>query len=281
MEQVQLRNGIALPKVMLGSYQLNDPQAMQDIVGEAAKYDCFAYDTSPSYHTEEDLAKAVHHYMEKNSVGRDKFFLQTKIDSWQMIVKKGDIRPYVMNCLRRTGVEYWDLLLIHWPQPEYLVPTWLTMEKLYEEGLVKAIGVCNFKVRHFETLKAGGATVTPMVVQNEIHPFHTDDEVIAYCKENAITVQAYSPLCRMLDKVTENEALKRMAEKYNKSVVQLILKWHIQRGVIPIVKTGKTKRIQENLGLFDFQLTEDDVSIITSLNENFKIFLESRCCPGY
>ncbi len=281
MREVLLNNGNKMPEIMLGSFQLNDMQLMERIVFEAAKRNCFAYDTSPSYRTEDDLAKAIHSYTEEKHEKREKFFLQSKIDSWQMIAKKGDIRPYVMNCLSRTGLEYWDLLLIHWPQPEYFAKTWLCFEELYKEGVVKNIGVCNFKIRHFEALKKAGASITPMVVQNEIHPFHTDDEVLHYCKENDITVQAYSPLCRMLDIVTDNPVLNAIAEKNSRSIAQIILRWHIQRNTVPIVKTGNPKRLDENLGVFDFSLTQDEMSEITNLNEDFKIFLESRCCPGY
>lgn len=281
MEYRSIRNGNRIPAVMLGSFQLDRNDMMNQIVLEAAKNDSFGFDTSPSYRTEKDLSDAIKRCMKALCIAREKFFVQTKIDSWQMIAKKGNIRPYVVNALKKMGLDYWDALLIHWPQPEYLVPTWLCFEELYKEGLVKSIGVCNFELRHFEKLKMSGASMTPMIVQNEIHPFNIDEDVVSFCHKNDILVQAYSPLCRMLDKVVDNNYLREIALAHNKSIAQIILRWHIERGIIPIVKTGNQKRIPENLSVLDFDLKNEEINLISSLNDNFKIFLGSRCCPGY
>lgn len=212
---------------------------------------------------------------------REDFFLDTKIDSWQMIAKKGQIRPYVEASLKQCGMDYWDLLLIHWPQPEFFTKTWLAMEKLYEEGIVKNIGVCNFSVRHFKAIARAGAHYVPMVAQNEIHPLNTEEELTEYCRKNNIALQAYSPLCRMLPQIRYNALLNILAEKYEVSVAQIVLRWHIERGNIPVVKTGSAKRVQENTDIFSFALSEEDHAAISKLDQHFKVFLESRCCPGY
>lgn len=212
---------------------------------------------------------------------REDFFLDTKIDSWQMIAKKGQIRPYVEASLKQCGMDYWDLLLIHWPQPEYFVKTWLAMEKLYEEGIVKNIGVCNFSVRHFKAIERGGAHYVPMVAQNEIHPLNTEEELTGYCRKNGIVQQAYSPLCRMLPQVKYNALLNILAEKYGVSVAQIVLRWQVEQGNIPVVKTSSAKRVQENTDIFSFSLSGEDHAAISRLDQHFKVFLESRCCPGY
>ncbi len=281
MESVILNNGCRMPKVMLGSFQMDDPAVMDDIVATAVKEGVFGFDTSPSYKTEGMLASSVLKQIKEGNAKRSDFFIDTKIDSWQMIAKKGDIRPYVMAALDKTGLEYWDMLLIHWPQPENFAATYLTMEKLYEEGIVKNIGVCNFSVRHFEEIEKAGAHIVPMVAQNEIHPLNTEPELTEYCRKHNIVIQAYSPLCRMIYKMKNNALINILAEKYGKSPAQIILRWHVQQGFVPIVKTSSSKRVIENTDIFSFELSKEDQEAVSKLDEHFKIFLESRCCPGY
>ncbi|MBQ7078004.1 MAG: aldo/keto reductase [Lachnospiraceae bacterium] len=282
MESISLSNGKNIPKVMLGSFQMNKESDMEAVVEEAISKGVYGFDTSPSYKTEESLARAVHKALSKHTdVKREDLFIGSKIDSWMMMEGKGDIRKYVEDVLERTKLSYLDLLLIHWPQPEYLVQTYLCMEKLYEEGMVKSIGVCNLKVRHFNKLIEGGATITPHVAQNEIHPFNTEEELVSYCKEKNIVVQAYSPLCRMIPEIKNDATLNILAIKYGVSVAQLMLRFHTQRGLVPIVKTSSPKRVSENTDIFNFTIEEDDMKTISLLDRHFKMFLESRCCPGY
>lgn len=281
MKSVVLNNGNTIPQIILGSFQMKSQADMDSVVDAAVDNGVYGFDTSPSYHTEEMLANSIKKAYETKNCKREDFFLTTKIDSWQMIDRKGDIRPFVNNILKKTGMEYWDLLLIHWPQPEFFVQTWLTMEKLYEEKIVKNIGVCNLKERHFKQLEAAGAHYVPMVAQNEIHPLNTEDALVEYCKKNNITLQAYSPLGRMIVDVKNNAVLNILAAKYNVSVPQLIIRWHVERGLVPVVKTSSAKRVKENIDIFSFDLTKEDMDLITSLDRHLKLFLESRCCPGY
>ncbi|UWP58393.1 aldo/keto reductase [Ruminococcus gauvreauii] len=282
MNSITLNNGNQIPQMMFGSFQMNEQADMDAVVKTAVDNGVLGFDTSPSYRTEEMLSAAVRGLIAKREgLSRSDFFLDTKIDEWQMIAKKGEIRPFVEKCLEKTNLDYWDLILIHWPQPDYYTKTWLAMEKLYEEGIVKNIGVCNFSVRHFKGLERAGANVVPAVMQNEVHPLNTENEVLEYCEENHITVQAYSPLCRMIPEIRENELLNHLAEKYGVSLAQIILRWHIERGLVPVVKTSSEKRVKENTDIFSFALSEEDRDAITGLDSHFKIFLESRCCPGY
>lgn len=198
-----------------------------------------------------------------------------------MIQKKGDIRPFVQAVLKKIDQPYLDLLLIHWPQPDYFAETWKYMEKVYEMGLVKGIGICNCKRRHLKQLESSSASIPPMVIQNELHPFNTEADDVAYFQSQGILVQAYSPLCRMLPKVLENPVLAALAQQHRVSVAQVVLAWHMSRGTIPIVKTSQTKRVMENIAAMNVRLSQPDIDSISALNENFKIFLESRCCPGY
>ena len=255
---------------------------MEAVVEEALTHGVYGFDTSPSYKTEDMLARAIHKSLSKHSeIKRSNLFVDTKIDSWQMMESKGDIRKYVEDVIERTGLEYLDLLLIHWPEPDNFVETYKYMEKLYEEGMVKSIGVCNFRERHFEKLIRGGATITPHVMQNEIHPFNVEEELVSYCKEHGIVVQAYSPLCRMIPEIANDATLNILSRKYNVSVAQLMLRYHTERGLIPIVKTSSKKRVLENTDIFNFTIEDDDMTTISLLDRHFKMFLESRCCPGY
>lgn len=282
MQSITLNNGNTIPQIMFGSFQMKIQSDMNAVVETAVNNGVFGFDTSPSYKTEEMLSRSIHELTaKKEGLSRKEFFLGTKIDVWQMVAEKGEIRPYVEKSLEKTGIEYWDLLLIHWPQPEYYKKTWLAMEKLYEENIVKNIGVCNFSKRHFKGLERAGAHFVPMVMQNEIHPLNTEQELLAYCKEKHIIVQAYSPLCRMLPEVKNHELLNTLARKYHVSVAQIILRWHVERGLVPVVKTSSAKRVTENIDIFSFSLSEEDRNAITNLDRHFKIFLESRCCPGY
>lgn len=271
-----------MPKILFGSFQMSDSELIYSIVSEAASNGIRGFDTSPSYRTELDISKAINRYLiEHPESNRADFYLQSKIDAWQMIQKKGDIRPFVNATLKKIDQPYFDLLLIHWPQPDYFVETWKYMEKVYESGQAKAIGICNCQRRHIELLKRENTEILPMVIQNEIHPLNTDQDNIKYFKELGITVQAYSPLCRMISKLTENQVLIKLAEKYKVSIAQIILRWHIENGIVPIVKTSKPQRVMENIAAMNFEMDSEDVQLISMLNENFKIFLESRCCPGY
>lgn len=282
MESISLSNEVKIPKIMLGSFQMNKESDMDEVVEEALTHGVYGFDTSPSYKTEEMLANAIHKSLSKHSdIKRSDLFVDSKIDSWQMMEGKGDIRKYVEEMLEKTNLSYLDLLLIHWPEPNFYTETYKCMEKLYNEGIVKSIGVCNFRIRHFERLIKDGATITPHVMQNEIHPFNVEEELVNYCKDHGIVVQAYSPLCRMIPEIANDATLNILARKYNVSVAQLMLRFHTERGLVPIVKTSSKKRVLENTDIFGFTIEDDDMTTISMLDRHFKMFLESRCCPGY
>lgn len=281
MEKIKLSNGLEMPKMLFGTFQMNNNVQWEQLLRVAAKERALGFDAAPSYHTETILANAVNSFLRNTAeYKRGDFFIQTKIDAWMMINGKGEIRPYVQNTLNKTKLEYFDLILIHWPQPDYFCDTWKSLEKVYENGLAKAIGICNCKKRHLYELIDHGANYIPMVIQNEIHPFNTENELLKICKDNNIVLQAYSPLFRMLPQLKENELLNTLAEKYRCSIANIVIAWHLQRGVVPIVKTSTPKRMEENLSSFLIELEKSDMDLIDLLNDDFRIFLDSRCCPG-
>ena len=160
-------------------------------------------------------------------------------------------------------MEYLDLYLIHWPN-ELNAETWRALEYLYKCGKVKAIGVCNFKICHLEELKKT-AQIMPMVNQIEIHPLSNKEGMLQYCQNNNIQLVAWSTIMR--GRVFSNELIIGLSEKYKKTIAQIILRWHVQRGVIPIPKSSNKERIKENLNIFDFEISNEDMKIINSLNE--------------
>jgi diketogulonate reductase-like aldo/keto reductase len=169
---------------------------------------------------------------------------------------------------------------MHWPYPDYFIDGWKAMEKLYRAGKAKAIGVCNFKKRHFEKLFPH-CEIRPMVNEIEIHPLYTNRETVEYCRERDIVVEAYCPLGLMDSRIKESAKLKSIADKYGKTIPQIILRWDIEREIIPLPKSSSPDRMRENIDVFDFELDGKDMTAIDSLNENYKFHLESFQCPGY
>jgi diketogulonate reductase-like aldo/keto reductase len=253
-----------MPRLMMGSFQVKSSNQMNHLVQQSIALSGKGFDTSPSYGTEGMLGEAVEKCLKSfHDLQREDLFIQTKIDAWQMIAGKGDVRPYMEAGFQKLKVDYLDSLVIHWPYPTYLVETWKCFEQLYREGYVRAIGVCNVKKRHLQLLEEQGS-ILPHIVQNEINPLNTDEETVEYALSKGITVQSYSPLARMLPEIRESEVLAQLANKYEVSIVQLMLRWHLDRGLVPIVKTDKPYRIAENFDIFDFELSDDEMAAISA-----------------
>jgi diketogulonate reductase-like aldo/keto reductase len=170
---------------------------------------------------------------------------------------------------------------MHWPYPDYYIETWHKMEDVYRSGKVRAVGVCNFQERHLNALIGSGISIMPMVMQVEYHPLRTIKPMIALCERHSIQVEAYSPLCLMNKHLIESEILKSLANKYRKTIPQIILRWDIQQGVIPVFKSASPQRLKENIDIYDFSLTSEEMERIFSMNEDYKFHPESINCPGY
>lgn len=272
---------LKIPKIMVGTFKVDNNERMNNMVKASLKCGCFGFDTSPSYGTEEYLGISLQENKElyKN---REQLFISTKIDGMQMCTTNGRVDKFVMESLKKLKLDYIDLLLIHWPFENYMENTWNTMEKLYELGIVKSIGICNVNQRIMKKFIEQGVFKKhfPQVVQNEISPLRTCEEELNFYKNINVVVQAYSPLCRMNERIRKSEKLKLLSEKYEKDIGQIILRWHIDRDVIPIFTSTKPERIKSNLDIFDFSLEDKDIKLINSMNQDYKIFLESYGCPG-
>lgn len=256
-----------------GASAAKDYDGLKRVVSSAIENGIRTFDTAPSYGAEKILARILL----ESGLKRDDFAIQTKIDAWQMM--DGNIDAFVDDVLRKMKVQYINNLLIHWPLPDYLEDTWNKFKKIKDSGKVQKIGICNVRSRHLKAYDAAG--ISPDIVQIERNPLRTCEKEIAFCKQKGIEVQAYSPLCKMDRRLSESLVIHDISKKYNKSVGQIILRWHIDTGVAPIFTSTKEQRICEYTKLFDFTLDEDDMASISALNINYKFYLESCLCPGF
>ena len=239
-----------------------------------------SFDTAPSYGTEKIVGKIVRELSESHNIPRENFFIQTKIDPPQMMEGRAAIQNHVQKTLSDMQLEYFDALLIHWPLPECFDETWEELLTLKQKGIACRIGVCNLKERQIRDLLKRGK-VLPDILQIERNPLNTCEKVISVCSENAIAVQAYSPLCKMHPKLKNSKRLDELSRKYCVDIGALILRWHIDTGVTPIFTSKNLERIKQYSQISAFRLADEDIKSISMLNENYKIYLESWLCPGF
>ena len=252
-----LSNGVKIPSIGFGTYKSGDDEETAKIIKNALNLGYKMIDTASFYNNEVGIGNGI----KESDIDRKDIFIVTKL--WNDDHGYDKTIEAFNNSLKRLQVEYLDLYLIHWPN-KLNAETWRAFEDLYKAGKVKAIGVCNFKIGHLEELKKT-AKIMPMVNQVEVHPRSSKNEMLNYCIENNIQLIAWSPIMR--GKLFTNELMLNLSEKYQKSVAQVILRWHIQRGVIPIPKSSNKTRIKENLNVFDFEISNEDMKSIYMLNE--------------
>lgn len=259
----------------LSSYK--DFDGLRTVCLAALQSGIVQFDTAPSYKTEALLSAAVKSCAGELGLGREDYSIQTKIDPIQMY--NGDIETYLWGKLQEMGLEYIDKLLIHWPLEKYLSQTWEAMLRLKGCGLTRKVGICNLRYRHLEKLKNRG--IEPEILQIERHPLNTFESEAAWCRENGVELQDYSPLCKMHPRIQENEALASIARDHNKELGQIVLRWHIDTGATPIFTSKNPERIRQYAQIFDFRLSGEELKIISQLNCNHKLYLESLICPGF
>ena len=254
-----LSNGVKIPSIGFGTYKSGNTQETAQIVNYALKTGYRMIDTASFYGNEEGIGQGI----KQSGIDRKDIFLVSKL--WNDDHGYENTIKAFNKSLEKLQVEYLDLYLIHWPN-KLNAETWRAFEYLYKQGKVKAIGVCNFKIGHLEELEKT-AEIMPMVNQIELHPQSAKNEMLAYCKENNIQLVAWSPIMR--GKIFSNKIVIALAEKYKKTIAEIVLRWHRQRGVIPIPKSSNEGRIKENLAIFDFEISGEDMDAINSLNEGY------------
>lgn len=279
-QYIELHNGVKMPLMAIGTNWMSYKE-LYPIVRAGLQAGFRAIDTARDYGNEDVVGAVVKDVLLDLGMKREDIFITTKIGNSQQI--KGNIEDEINISLKNLQTDYVDLWLMHWPYPDYYMNTWRKMIDVYEKtNKVRAIGVANYQLRHFEKLLSSNPNVIPMVNQMEYHPLRTVNKLKEYMDTYGIVLQAYAPLCRLIPPLRESGILKSLALKYNKSLAQIILRWHIQqKNVMPIFKSYKTSRFSENIDIFDFNLTDKEIAAISDLDINYKYHLESSSCPGY
>lgn len=261
-----LSNGVKMPWFGLGVFKVDEGPELVHAVKYAIKQGYRSIDTAAIYGNEEGVGQAIREAINEYGIKREELFITSKV--WNSDLGYESTLAAYETSLRKLGIDYLDLYLIHWPVEDKYLEAWRALETLYKEGRVRAIGVSNFQVHHLEKLMQV-AEMKPMVNQVEYHPRLTQAEVKAFCDNNGIQFEAWSPL--MQGQLFNNPLLKELATKYNKTVAQIILRWDLQNGAVTIPKSTKEHRIIENSNLFDFELTKEDMDKISSVNENHRV----------
>ncbi len=255
-----LNTGAPIPQLGLGTSPLNDAQAA-DAVLAAAEAGYRHFDTATRYGNEAGVAEG----MRRSGIDRDELFVTTKLDG---PFQGGDLAIGGLEAaLDRMKLDYVDLLLMHWPLPQrgQFVSTWHTFEKLHSDGRARAIGVSNFKPAHLDTLLAD-ASIVPAVNQIEINPFVPRDEQRAYGAKHGILTESWSPLGGSGARVLESPAIIAIADRIGRTPGQVVLRWHVQNGLVVIPRSTNPARISQNMRIFDFELSDDDLASIAGLS---------------
>lgn len=264
MIKAKLNNGVEIPYVGLGVYRMDDNQASEDAIMYALSQGYRHLDTASYYHNEDAVGRAI----KKSGIPREEIFVTTKV--WNEDQRQNKVREAFEESLRKLDTNYIDLYLIHWPVVDKIQETWKVLEGLYKDGLVKAIGVSNFKDHHLETLKEI-STISPAINQVELHPFFNQQSILDYCKKEGIQLEAWSPLGASKTDLLKEPLLVKLSEKYDKSPAQIVLRWNFQRDVVIIPKSSNKERLVQNMNIFDFNLTEDDMNQINSLDKGLRL----------
>ncbi|MDY0406970.1 aldo/keto reductase [Virgibacillus sp. 179-BFC.A HS] len=261
MQYITLNNGLKMPQLGFGVWQVPNDEAAP-AVSKALEVGYRSIDTAKLYENEAGVGEAL----AKTDVAREDLFITTKV--WNSDHGYENTLKAYDASLERLGLDYVDLYLIHWPAPKFdqYVDTYKALEKLYKDGRVKAIGVCNFDIAHLQRL-LDECEVVPAINQVECHPYLQQQELQTFCKQHDIKLEAWSPLMSG-GEVLNNEVVHEIAKKHDKTVAQVILRWHLQADHIVIPKSVTPSRIEENFNVFDFELDADDMKQIKALDRN-------------
>jgi diketogulonate reductase-like aldo/keto reductase len=267
---VKLNNNVRMPILGLGVYQSPPGRVTQNAVKFALSVGYRHVDTARIYGNEADVGQAVH----QSGITREALFVTTKL--WNSDQGYDSTLRACEASLKRLGMDYLDLYLIHFPVPETRKESWKAMETLLQKGKCRAIGVSNFTIPHLEDLLETHE-VTPAVNQVEFHPFLYQKELLEYCQRRAIQVEAYSPLAR--GERFKHPRITALATKYSKTPAQLMLRWGLQHGLVVIPKSTGEERIRENSQVFDFEISSEDMKSLDSLNEDLRLNWDPTSVP--
>lgn len=257
--EIELNDGLKIPAIGFGTYGLNGADGV-DKIANAINAGYRLIDTAFNYENEGAVGRAVI----QSGVPREELLITSKLPGRHH--SYNEAITTIQESLYRAGLDYYDFYLIHWPNPKVnlYVEAWQAMIEARKQGLIRSIGVCNFLPEHLERL-IQETGVTPSMNQIELHPHFIQEEQRAWNREHGIVTESWSPLGRA-GSVMENEQIAAIGRAYNKSISQVILRWHTQLGAVPIPKASSLKHQRDNLNIFDFELTEAEMAVISGLN---------------
>ncbi|MFC0273392.1 aldo/keto reductase [Metabacillus herbersteinensis] len=254
-----LNNGVKMPWLGFGVFKVEDGQVVVDAVKSAIKNGYRSIDTAAFYDNEQGVGQGI----KESGVPREELFITSKV--WNADQGYESTLQAFETSLKKLGLDYLDLYLVHWPVKDKYKETWRALEKVYKEGKVRSIGVSNFNIHHLEDLLKD-SEVKPVINQVEYHPHLTQVELREFCEKQEIQLEAWSPLKKGI--LLSEPAIVEIANKHQKTPSQVILRWDLQNKVVTIPKSIKEHRIIENANLFDFSLLEEEMEKINSLNKN-------------
>ncbi len=268
MQTVKLNNGVEIPILGFGVFQITDPAECERSVVDAIQTGYSHIDTAASYQNEEAVGRGI----KQSGVAREKLFITTKL--WiQSNGYEGTLKAFERS-LKRLQLDYIDLYLIHQPFGD-VYGEWRAMEELYQQGKVRAIGVSNFQPDRIMDLMIHNK-ITPAVNQIEVNPFQQQIDTQKFLQDNSVQVEAWAPFAEGRNNIFQNEILLSIAAKHKKSVAQVILRWLVQRGIIALAKSTRKERMMENISVFDFELSAEDMAAITTLDTKTSSFFDHR-----
>ena len=266
MEFVTLNNGVKMPKVGFGVYRIKDHKQCKQALLDAIDAGYRLIDTAQSYGNEEAVGKAI----QETSVPRNELFITTKV--WVANCGYDKTKASVEESLKKMQLDYIDLVLLHQPFNDYY-GAYKALEDLYKEGKIKAIGVSNFYPDRLVDLVLY-SEVKPAVNQVEVNVFHQQTTAQTYNEKYEVQMEAWAPFAEGRNNMFTNPELKAIGDKYGKSIAQVILRWLVQRGIVPLAKSVKKERMQENINIFDFELSDEDMAVIAKMDKKESSFFE-------
>ena len=267
MNYVTLENGVKMPQLGYGVYQVTKEECERCVL-DALKVGYRLFDTAQSYFNEEEVGNAI----VKSGVSREEIFLTSKV--WIEHYGYEECRKSVLESLRKLKTDYIDLMLLHQPFSDYY-GDYRALEDLYDEGKIKAIGISNFYPDRMVDL-ASFTRIKPMINQIEIHPYHQQVFSKEWHDKYGVQLEAWAPFGEGRKNMFELSELKEIGDKYGKTVAQVILRWHLQRGIVVIPKSTHLERMKENFNVFDFELAQEDMDVISKLDKNESSFFSHQ-----
>ena len=268
MEYIKLNNGVDIPILGYGTFQIPSSIA-EECVLNALNVGYRMIDTAAAYFNEKEIGRAI----KKSKISREEIFVVTKV--WIQDAGYENTMKAFYTSLKNLDLDYIDLYLIHQPYGDYY-GSWKAMEELYRKGKIRAIGVCNFSMERFVDLYMN-CTIKPMVNQIEFHPFFLQNQVQNLLKDYNCQIQAWGPLNEGQRNIFKHEILEEIAKKHDKTVAQIVLRWHIQKHIMTIHKTIHKDRMIENMNIWDFQLDSEDFKKIDQLNLGYSEIIDHQC----